>query len=258
MMQRRGVTLVDNPQLHAKVYVFPRAAIIGSTNVSRRSFFHLREAGVLLTNPTLVRQAREFVESMADGIEVDAAVIERFPQREPKGFSLAGVTEPKSRGNRRSTSASGKSLFVASAVYTDFEPEIERLAERATAEARQRATRKVNFEEYYSPSDPGVRVGDEIIVRVDDESARGVHIEPPGVVFAVKRSRAGGVVVIYALAPGQNRRSRERFAKAVPLDAAKWLLKPQQTFRRVPESIRQALLAPFRPWKAPLRAAKPK
>jgi hypothetical protein len=67
----RGVAVHSVENLHAKVFVFGKTAVVGSMNVSRRSADLLQEAGVLTTDPALVAEARGFVESQM-GEEVTA------------------------------------------------------------------------------------------------------------------------------------------------------------------------------------------
>jgi hypothetical protein len=61
---RHGVQVFNCTNLHAKVYVYDNAAIIGSANVSRHSAETLVEAGLLCTDRQAVSQARGFVRSL--------------------------------------------------------------------------------------------------------------------------------------------------------------------------------------------------
>lgn len=60
---RRGVSVHSCANLHAKVYVFGRRAVIGSANLSKSSM-GMVEAAVETTDPAAVRQAKEFVLAM--------------------------------------------------------------------------------------------------------------------------------------------------------------------------------------------------
>jgi phosphatidylserine/phosphatidylglycerophosphate/cardiolipin synthase-like enzyme len=51
--------------LHAKVFVFDQAAVVGSTNVSKHSRDNLTEAALLTTDPDAVNSARDFVNALA-------------------------------------------------------------------------------------------------------------------------------------------------------------------------------------------------
>lgn len=61
---RCGVEVFNCSNLHAKVYVFDRAAIIASANVSRHSCKSLVEAGLLCRDRDVVAQVRGFVKSL--------------------------------------------------------------------------------------------------------------------------------------------------------------------------------------------------
>jgi hypothetical protein len=248
-MRRRGVQLFDNPKLHAKVYVFPRAAVIGSSNVSRTSRNDLEEACVLSHDPSLVRQARELVQSLAIGSPLPEQYVSGLPQREPARYP--SVRSERSRATPRDAE---KALFVASTVEGDYSEDEERVAVRARDEAKKRAVRRLDFYTLLWPRDPGIRVGDEILVREDDD-ARDVRIQPPGVVFSIKRRSSGAVMVAYAVDPGQRDRTKKRFREVVPKGAAKHILGPKNTFRKVPNAVREDLLSPWKPWRAPLRGA---
>lgn len=68
--QKNKVSLYTCPNLHAKVFVLGETAVVGSTNVSKSSRDVLHEAIFLTTVPALVKEAREFVESLY-GFRVD-------------------------------------------------------------------------------------------------------------------------------------------------------------------------------------------
>lgn len=95
--------------------------------------------------------------------------------------------------------------------------------------------------------------------RVLGDSSNGslrISYEPPGVVFSVKRRSTGAVMVAYAVDPGQRDRTKKRFREVVPKEAAKHILGPKSTFRKVPSTVREELLSPWKPWRAPLRGPR--
>lgn len=61
---RRGVEVHSNPRLHAKVFVFPRRAVVGSSNLSNRSAKFLNEAAIETGDTRTRRSAKQFVLSM--------------------------------------------------------------------------------------------------------------------------------------------------------------------------------------------------
>jgi len=73
---RRGVDVYSRGALHAKVFVFPKSAYVGSANNSSLSADVLSEALLRTTDPETVRQARDFVISMCDGIPMGPKELE--------------------------------------------------------------------------------------------------------------------------------------------------------------------------------------
>lgn len=70
--RNRGARIVSVAALHAKVMLFDTTAVIGSANISARSFRQLIEAVVVTDTRDLVRAARTFIQELADsGDEVD-------------------------------------------------------------------------------------------------------------------------------------------------------------------------------------------
>jgi hypothetical protein len=61
----RGVSIYSAGNLHAKVFVFGDAAIVGSTNLSNRSASFLQEAAVILRNKSVAAQCRKFIKDQA-------------------------------------------------------------------------------------------------------------------------------------------------------------------------------------------------
>lgn len=62
---RAGVDVHSAADLHAKVFAFPEAVQIGSTNVSQNSAKHWQEAASLSTDRRVIKAAREFVLDLA-------------------------------------------------------------------------------------------------------------------------------------------------------------------------------------------------
>jgi hypothetical protein len=249
-LYQAGVELYSNSALHAKVYVFPKAAVVGSANLSSSSRYRLHEACVLLRDPALVAQARAFVQVMAkESPSIGPAILEKLPEREPKGFPMVA---PSRRVRSSEPSGGQPRLFVASTVAAEFEPELERQAQETRAEARKRSKSRLSFSTIHWPTDPKIQVGDTILVREDDDE-RDVRIEAPGVVFAVRQLTKGGVLVAYASDPRQQRRTSRRFKQVVGKEAAKVVLGRESTFRLVGRRHVAALLSPWKPWSAPLK-----
>ena len=99
----RGVSIHSLAKLHAKIYAFDRAAIIGSANLSRSSREQLVEAAVISVEQSLIQQAKRHIAALAEmGVVVDSNFLERIllipvrhPQRRP-GNEALGSRPPTS------------------------------------------------------------------------------------------------------------------------------------------------------------------
>lgn len=65
---RAGVSVYNEPLLHAKVIALPGNAVIGSANASTRSRTQAIEAVVITEEQTVVRQVRRFITKLADPV----------------------------------------------------------------------------------------------------------------------------------------------------------------------------------------------
>jgi hypothetical protein len=65
-LQRKGVRVCSAPNLHTKVVLCGRKAIVSSANLSRHSSDHLDEAGLLTTDAVVVREVREWFRERTD------------------------------------------------------------------------------------------------------------------------------------------------------------------------------------------------
>lgn len=88
---RRGVRVFAAANLHAKVFVFPRSVVVGSSNVSASSESVLIEAGIEDSSATVVSHAREFVRGLASD-EVGSEFVRRLLPlyRPPRAGPAAG------------------------------------------------------------------------------------------------------------------------------------------------------------------------
>lgn len=73
---RNGVEIHSCHNLHAKVFVFGRTAIVGSTNVSTLSNRHLLEAAIETTDREVVAACRAFVGSLRGDVVTEKYLIE--------------------------------------------------------------------------------------------------------------------------------------------------------------------------------------
>jgi hypothetical protein len=88
---KKGVVVHSCPNLHAKVFVMDRTAIIGSGNASRRSKNTLLEAALLTTDGKSVNEARAFVQSCMGELITPAYVNECKRMYRPPRFGGTGA-----------------------------------------------------------------------------------------------------------------------------------------------------------------------
>jgi phosphatidylserine/phosphatidylglycerophosphate/cardiolipin synthase-like enzyme len=100
---KRGASLYSHPDLHAKVILFDRVAVIGSANLSQTSMDSLVEAAVLTDHPNVVSVARSFLQQLQDESQcIDKGFIDHIGSLEVK---RAGWGKPR-RKKKRKTSIS--------------------------------------------------------------------------------------------------------------------------------------------------------
>src|SRR6185369_13773316 len=93
----KGVEVHSVENLHAKVFVLGDRAFVGSTNVSRRSADHLREAAIETVARSVVAACRQFVESLrGEPVDVEHAAAMAKLYRPPK---VAGNGRRRRRGS---------------------------------------------------------------------------------------------------------------------------------------------------------------
>jgi hypothetical protein len=134
----RGVEVYSCSNLHAKVFVFDRKAIIASANVSSHSKNSLVECGVLVTDAEVVSSARGFVMSLTGAPVTPAYVKSLKKQYHP----------PKIKGNRRSkqdTQDNHPGLWIERIYPYEFNKKENRLMKTGKAVARKRVRDKKKY-----------------------------------------------------------------------------------------------------------------
>ena len=132
---RRGVEVHAVANLHAKVFVFGRVAVVGSANISNLSEQRLVEAACELTQPELVESCRAFVRSLrGEVVEIEFArrLIRYYrPPRGPFG-------ELSSQRKRRTVSrrVHQSDLVAVSLTSTNYDEADELAAASAQKAAR--------------------------------------------------------------------------------------------------------------------------
>ncbi len=148
-LQRKGVRIYTRPDLHAKVYLLGRLALVASANLSKHSKDFLEEAGLIVGHgPTAAVIRQWFGTLMAQ--PVTPSILRRclsvyrpapFPQERHETNGLK-----KSRPRRKGSTAPPQRVWLVTFDWLDF-PRGELAEERkGDAIARMRMGRKRGYE----------------------------------------------------------------------------------------------------------------
>ena len=192
---RRGVKVFSYEGLHAKVYVFPRRACVGSANISAASAGALTEAVIMTTEAACIRRAREFVGELCVGVPMGIEELKKLQK---------AYRPPRASGGRVQKRSNSTTPRVWFEVFEGEDPPegsddfIEELMGEAKSKRQHRSGFKL--EETWRSGRPKYRDGD-ILVPVEREGRREL-VRPPGRVIHVRewsngRSRTTFSVIEY-------------------------------------------------------------
>jgi hypothetical protein len=209
---RKGVSVHSIENLHAKVFVLGRTAIIGSTNISRSSENTLVEAAVETTDSGVVGAARTFVNSLRGDI-----VEPQFAKRMLKLYKAP-------RPPRKPPSAPPPKqsiLWAVPLVQEDWEDEDYRQEKFAKAEARKRLEKPrlfgvEDFLWYGGRFLDHVKLGQRVMMCTD--VGKRTMVTPPGRVIAVRRykhKRSRRMIVCLAIRQKLRRKELRQFVKTL-------------------------------------------
>jgi hypothetical protein len=94
-----GVDVYNNPDLDAKVFVFPRCAIIGSANATRNSANNLVEAAIEVADEGTIRNCRKFVRSLCQDGPIGPEYLEQLNLLYRPPSSVGPPVEPEVEEN---------------------------------------------------------------------------------------------------------------------------------------------------------------
>jgi hypothetical protein len=178
---RKGVEVHSCSNLHGKVFVFGRRAVVGSRNASRNSEQALIEAAVETTDPEVVQSCRSFVDSLR-GEHVDLDYARR----------LAKIYKPpKFAGNAASQTPRHSPLWAVPLVLQDWEAKDNEVFERnkPAAEKKLKDQKRFRLDSYIWTGGgfrPPLQIG-ELILQVIKESPGRVMLTPVSRVILIRR-----------------------------------------------------------------------
>lgn len=184
-----GVRVLSSPNLHAKVIVTDRRAVIGSANASQNSTV-VDEAVIITDDPDLLAAAGKFIDAIDEITEVDAAFLDNANAEWAKGRAL---TIPGVTGRIRTEPDFLPSPVTRMFVWQteEYDPSASEQREWATQQRRQRraAGPTARYQlEWFRLDEPGhLKLGDVLI------QVTGAWVYPPAVVHSepvtIPRSR---------------------------------------------------------------------
>lgn len=186
---RKGVEVHAQSNLHAKVFVFGKTAVIGSTNVSTTSEEHLLEAVVETSDLRAVSAAATFVRSLRGDV-----VTPQYAKRLEKMYvppRILGAGRPRSQQTMR---GAGQSVLWAVKLETGAwidEDYVQQDAGEPLARKKLKNTRHYVVDGFvWTPAGFGrkVRVGQRVL-QIVEESSEKVYAEAPYRVVRVQRYR---------------------------------------------------------------------
>jgi hypothetical protein len=204
---RKGVRVFVQDDLHAKIYLMGRAAIVCSANLSRHSRSVLDEAGVLLRGRESVAEVRAWFERrLGQPVQPEWLSLCERAFRPPRG---GGARRQPHQHGKRDT---GQKVWIVPTEDTEFPAEERAAAEQGAVHARRQLERpRLNEVEkirwtarnrFLNEAAQG-----DLIIQVHDDGQR-VRVYPHGKLLHVKHVRRRGareVTYVYVENPRRHR-----------------------------------------------------
>lgn len=245
----RGVIVFNQPSLHAKIYIFGKLVILGSSNASHTSRDRLVEACIETDDVMVVKEASALVMDMThDEVDLASAQAMRKEYREPTVFPLAAARERnKKRRIIRADEMSERPLWlVAMHPIRSMKVAHGKALETATkaAETSRAYDGEGSIEVMLCRADERERidVGDIVLIRFRDTANQVDELHPPAKILAIKKVRGSDE---FAVAYSQRKRARKRNTAAVSKkigDKTPSMLNLKRAIRPASSDERAALL----------------
>jgi hypothetical protein len=224
LLQKHGVIIYSIPNLHAKIYVFDDAAIIGSANASNRSAGTLIESMLRTVDLGVVRSAKKFVQGLCLH-ELSPSALDRLQKIYRSPRIPGGITRRPSAHKRR-TPAELPRVFLTQLVRGDPPAGSEAAEEQGyqTAKSRRKHGRNYVLERFNWSGDAPFRNGDKVIQVIKEEDGRRL-VDAPGDIIHTRRWERNGrrVMFVYLEMPKVRRTNLEKLARRFGYGAKKKL-----------------------------------
>jgi hypothetical protein len=196
--------------LHAKVYLFGRAAVVCSANLSKTSRSHLDEAGILTRDPQVIKSIRDWLED-----RINEPVTPEWLSHCAKIYKPPrnSASRTHNRKKKHSQEHIGQRVWLTGVDLGDFPDEELKAYEKGAATARQRLSKPTV---YYVDTIRSVgkdriaetgRAGD-VLIQVSNEGGNDFKVYPHGRLLGKKQitTRRGAVVTyLYVELPKDHR-----------------------------------------------------
>lgn len=190
----KGVSIFNLPNLHSKIYLFDKAAVITSANVSSHSANHLLEAAVLTDDKNIFANAEKFInDHCIEKVEQDYIELCKENYNPPKNF--VAKRKPQAKNSFKGQLSR---LWVISTKPIDFTEDDYEVLEKDEAIFEKKISNKRTFELTeikYPIRDKfvnAVKEGD-ILIEIVSHKVRTHVIQPKralGVTFNRKHGKA--------------------------------------------------------------------
>ena len=186
-LQKKGVKVYTTQDLHAKVLLCGRRAIVSSANLSQTSFDHLDEAGLLTTDATTVKKVSKwFDQRMINEVGPEWLNICEKAYKPPKG----GMAQTGKRTRQHTRTG----LWLLGIKFTEFPKDEEAVAEEGQIEAKRELADARKFEVFpvrwtgKTRFLSQIRKGDIIIPITKEHTAR--HVEEAALLLGTKKTKS--------------------------------------------------------------------
>jgi len=211
---KQGVEIFSVPNLHAKVFVLGKTAYIGSANVSTRSASTLIEAGIRITEPSVIKAARQFVQKQC--LHQLTPEVLKYLAKIYRPPIVTGNNKGKRPPKAGSTRPELPPLRLAQLHREDW-PELDQAThDEALVVAEKRRQHKTQYLlESFRHAGKCPYKGKDAVIQATDEGGGKILLSPPGNVLHVRRMRNKEVSFVYLERPDRKRRQLKSVAKAV-------------------------------------------